>query len=95
MPERTYRGMAEGWRKSCVTRREDLTTTVYMAAARKREMEGGEGKGVGYDPIFFCSPLSRPTTFAIRAAISFVPCHLLSLSFSLSGGNYVDRQAEK
>lgn len=44
------------WRKSCVTRREDLTTLVYIAAARKRE--GGLRSN-----FFLLSPVSR---YALR-----------------------------
>lgn len=52
------------WRKSCVTKREDLTTLVYIVATRKREGELRSN--------FFCFSLFRATSFVIRDAISFV-----------------------
>lgn len=52
------------WRKSCVTKREDLTTLVYIVATHKREGELRSN--------FFCFPLFRATLLAIRDAISFV-----------------------
>ena len=63
------------WRKSCVTRREDLTTLVYIVL---RKREGGLRSN------FFYFPLFRATPFVIRDAISFaspLPPHTI-----LSGG---------
>lgn len=65
-----------------MTRREDLTTLVYIAAARKREG--------GLRSNFFCFPLFRATPFVIRDAISFV-----SPFTSLNGGQLRMQRGQK
>lgn len=70
-----YIGRREGhWGKSCVTRREDLTTLVYIAAARKHE--GGLQSN-----FFLLSPVSRyDLRNTRRHFFRLAPYHIVPLS---------------